>query len=54
MGGPDLSNPLGMSWLQPLVREILSDQAATLHKQRFFENAATPNQIGRASCRERV
>ena len=33
----------GMSWLQPLVREILSDQAATVHKQRFFENAATPN-----------
>ena len=33
----------GMSWLQPLVREIMSDQAATVHKQRFFEHAATPN-----------
>lgn len=30
----------GMSWLQPLIREVLSDQAATVHKQRFFEHAA--------------
>lgn len=33
----------GMSWLTPVLREIMSDQAATIHKQRFFENAATPN-----------
>lgn len=33
----------GMSWLTPVVREIVSDQAATQHKQSFFENAATPN-----------
>lgn len=33
----------GMSWMQPIVREVVSDQAATQHKQKFFENAATPN-----------
>lgn len=35
----------GMSWLQPAIREILGDNAATDHKNRFFENAATPNMI---------
>ncbi|MFH8405567.1 phage portal protein [Streptomyces sp. NPDC018019] len=33
----------GMSWLTPVIREIQSDKAATLHKQKFYENAATPN-----------
>lgn len=33
----------GMSWLTPLVDEIRSDTAATRHKSRFFDNAATPN-----------
>lgn len=33
----------GMSWLTPVLREIMSDKAATLHKQKFFDNAATPN-----------
>jgi len=33
----------GMSWLTPIVREIMADKAATLHKEQFFENAATPN-----------
>ena len=33
----------GMSWLTPVIREIQADQGATLHKERFFENAATPN-----------
>jgi hypothetical protein len=33
----------GMSWLTPLVREILADRAASKHKLKFFENAATPN-----------
>lgn len=33
----------GMSWLTPVVREIMSDKAATIHKLKFFENAATPN-----------
>ncbi|WP_204044267.1 phage portal protein [Acrocarpospora phusangensis] len=35
----------GMSWITPVIREILSDKAATLHKSKFFENAATPNMV---------
>ena len=33
----------GMSWLTPVIREIFADIAATRHKAKFFENAATPN-----------
>lgn len=33
----------GMSWLTPIIREIMSDKQATLHKEKFFANAATPN-----------
>lgn len=33
----------GMSWLTPVVREIQADGAATGHKLKFWENAATPN-----------
>jgi phage portal protein BeeE len=33
----------GMSWLTPVIRETQSDNAMTLHKTRFFRNAATPN-----------
>jgi phage portal protein BeeE len=33
----------GMSPLTPVVREIMADKAASDHKARFFENAATPN-----------
>lgn len=41
---PDpLSQFKGMSWLTPVVREIMADTAATKHKGKFFENAATPN-----------
>ncbi|MFD8117086.1 phage portal protein [Streptomyces microflavus] len=32
----------GMSPLTPVLREIASDKAATKHKGKFFENAATP------------
>lgn len=32
----------GMSWLTPILREIQADKAATVHKQKFFENGATP------------
>lgn len=35
----------GMSWLSPAIREIQSDSAATAHKLKFFENAATPNMV---------
>ena len=41
---PDpLANYRGMSWLTPVVREVMADGAATKHKLKFFENAATPN-----------
>jgi hypothetical protein len=33
----------GMSWLTPVLDEKQADQAATTHKLKFFENAATPN-----------
>lgn len=35
----------GMSWITPVLREVESDQAATEHKQKFFENGATPNMV---------
>jgi HK97 family phage portal protein len=41
---PDPTHPWrGMSWLTPVVTEIESDKQQTRHKQKFFENAATPN-----------
>lgn len=33
----------GMSWLSPVIREIQADTSATVHKGKFFDNAATPN-----------
>lgn len=30
----------GMSWLSPIVEEILGDRAATTHKRRFFDSGA--------------
>lgn len=33
----------GMSWLTPVIKEKMADGAATEHKLKFFENAATPN-----------
>lgn len=35
----------GMSWLTPIVREVMADKAATDHKLKFFENGATPNLV---------
>lgn len=35
----------GMSWLTPVLREIQADTASTLHKERFLNNAATPNLV---------
>lgn len=37
----------GMSWLTPVVREIQGDTAMSMHKNKFLENAATPNIIVR-------
>jgi phage portal protein BeeE len=43
---PDpLAHYRGMSWLTPIVREIMGDQAATTHKLAFFSNGATPNLV---------
>jgi phage portal protein BeeE len=33
----------GMPWIEPIVREVMGDTAATSHKLAFFDNAATPN-----------
>jgi hypothetical protein len=35
----------GMSWITPVVREIMADKAASNHKLKFFENGATPNLV---------
>jgi phage portal protein BeeE len=43
---PDpLASWRGMSWLTPVVREIQSDGQMTTHKQKYFENGATPNLV---------
>lgn len=43
---PDpLADWRGMSWLTPVIREIRSDGQMTQHKQKYFENGATPNVI---------
>ena len=33
----------GMSWVTPIVRELLSDSEMSKYRQSFFKNAATPN-----------
>ncbi|TCO54148.1 phage portal protein [Actinocrispum wychmicini] len=35
----------GMSWLSPVLEEIGSDKAATVHKRRFFDNGAVPSMV---------
>ncbi|HEX5592033.1 MAG TPA: phage portal protein [Solirubrobacterales bacterium] len=35
----------GMSWLTPVIREVMGDQAASTHKLKFFEQGATPNMV---------
>lgn len=43
---PDpVANFRGMSWLTPVVREIMGDQAAMTHKLKFFEQGATVNMV---------
>lgn len=34
---------LGMSWITPVLTDVMSDDAALIHKRKFFQNAATPN-----------
>ena len=33
----------GMSWISPVLTETRADDLATVHKGKFFSNAATPN-----------
>jgi hypothetical protein len=41
---PDPDNRfVGMSWITPVLRDVAADDASTIHKRKFFENAATPN-----------
>lgn len=35
----------GMSWLTPVLNEVMADGAATRHKKAFFENGATVNMV---------
>ena len=35
----------GISWLTPVLREIMGDSAASSHKLKFFENGATSNMV---------
>ncbi len=43
---PDpLASFRGMSWLTPLIREIMADQQMTTHKLAYFENGATANMV---------
>ncbi|MFC5187125.1 phage portal protein [Actinomadura harenae] len=37
----------GMSWLTPVIRELLNDRLMGRHQAKFFENAATPNMVVR-------
>lgn len=43
---PDpMANWRGMSPITPAIKEINADLSMTLHRQKFFDNAATPNLI---------
>lgn len=35
----------GMSWLQPVLSDIMGDRSMTTHKLMYFENGATPNLV---------
>ncbi len=41
---PDpLSSFRGMSWMTPILREVSADRGAIIHKNKFFEQGATPS-----------
>lgn len=43
---PDpLASFRGMSWLTPVIREVMGDKAATTHKLSYFEHGASPNLV---------
>lgn len=35
----------GMSWLTPVINEVMADKSATRYKLRYFENGATPGLV---------
>jgi hypothetical protein len=35
----------GMSWIEPVIQEVLGDKAMTTHKIMYFEQGATPNLV---------
>jgi phage portal protein BeeE len=39
----------GMSWLSPVLAEIMADESMTRHKQGFMDKGATPNLIVKAA-----
>jgi hypothetical protein len=43
---PDPLLPVrGMSWLSPILREIMADEAMTAHRLKYFEHGGTPNLV---------
>ena len=43
---PDpLATYRGMSWLTPVIREMLQDELMGAHQEAFFKNGATPNMV---------
>ncbi len=46
VGKPDPLHPWrGISWVQSVARQVIADGQMEEHKQKFFENAATPNLV---------
>jgi phage portal protein BeeE len=35
----------GMSWITPIIREVMADKAIALHKVRYFQNGAKPSLV---------
>ena len=43
---PDpLATYRGMSWITPVIRQLVNDKLMTRHQTKFFENGATPNMV---------
>lgn len=43
---PDpLASYRGMSWITPVVRQMINDKLMSKHQTKFFENGATPNMV---------
>lgn len=41
----------GMSWLTPILRDVMADQAGTTHKLQYLEGGAVPNMIVKADAK---